>query len=67
MCGLFGVINSNINNCSLFQNSLDKISHRDPDNNNLFDKDGVSFGSKRLSIRDLSEVANSPLFNEKKI
>ena len=66
MCGIFGEINSDTSNLTLFRNSLDKMDHGGPDNTKIFKKDGVIFGSKRLSIRDLNDNATPPLLNETK-
>ena len=66
MCAIFGEINSNISNLALFRSSLNKLDHRGPDNTKVYKKDGVIFGSKRLSIRDLNDNANPPLLNETK-
>lgn len=40
------------------------IHHRGPDDEGFFSKDNILLGFKRLSIIDLSDQANQPLFNE---
>ena len=67
MCGISGIIEFNDKVQLEDLNKMrDTLVHRGPDNGNSFiNKSGnVGFGHRRLSIIDLSEVANQPMFNE---
>ena len=70
MCGISGILNHKSKNENIIFDLLNKINsnlnHRGPDNTKVYKKDGVIFGSKRLSIRDLNDNANPPLLNETK-
>ena len=41
----------------------DLISHRGPDSDGIFFKDSICFGFRRLSILDLTNVANQPMLS----
>ena len=72
MCGINGILY--LNNfrkddpVSLFENDISKmnleIAHRGPDGKGTFIEYPVCLGHRRLSIIDLSESANQPMFNE---
>ena len=65
MCGIYGRINkkSEINK-DIFLSSLDTLKSRGPDNSGTcFDKN-IGLGFRRLSIIDLSEKGNQPMFDE---
>jgi asparagine synthase (glutamine-hydrolysing) len=49
------IIRSKVNQMNLL------ISHRGPDSDGIFSKDSICFGFRRLSILDLSDVANQPM------
>jgi asparagine synthase (glutamine-hydrolysing) len=63
MCGIAGSIN-----CRLTSNELNAIKHRGPDYQQLVEFDlgfnKVYFGHTRLSILDLSENGNQPMFTK---
>jgi len=63
MCGIAGSIN-----CKLSAFELDALKHRGPDFQQLIDFDmggnKVYFGHTRLSILDLSENGNQPMFTK---
>ncbi len=68
MCGITGIYNYTNNdpvNRNIFEKATDAIYHRGPDEYGYFydDKNGVSLGSRRLSIIDLS-TGKQPLYNE---
>lgn len=72
MCGINGILYFN-SYCfdrpesffeSIIQSMNDEISHRGPDGEGMLIKYPVCFGFRRLSIIDLSENANQPMFNE---
>lgn len=61
MCGIFGAIGPQSR--QLAERAVRLLSHRGPDAHGVFSdsKSGVSFGHTRLSIIDLSVLANQPL------
>lgn len=72
MCGINGILYFN-SYCadrpeSFFESNIqrmnDEISHRGPDGEGMLISYPVCFGFRRLSIIDLSENANQPMFNE---
>lgn len=63
MCGICGF---NWEDRSLIKRMTDVISHRGPDAEGHYVGNGVSLGNRRLSIIDLSEHGNQPIFNENK-
>nr|WP_299381552.1 asparagine synthase (glutamine-hydrolyzing) [Allomuricauda sp.] len=63
MCGILGTIPSTEHN--QFKHALDTITHRGPDSYGIENiADEVSLGHRRLSILDLSENGNQPMFHE---
>ncbi len=65
MCGIFGVVNKEINK-NKFDSSLNLLSHRGPDNINRSYFEKFAFGHTRLSIQDLSQTGNQPMFDDQK-
>jgi len=63
MCGICGF---NFENKKLLQNMTDSIKHRGPNASGHYTDKGVSLGSRRLSIIDLSKAGNQPIYNEDK-
>ena len=64
MCGVVGILSSNVDNIFNKTNQLLKIfKHRGPDNTGIWiDKDNqISLGHLRLSILDLSSSGNQPM------
>ena len=61
MCGIAGSVNTKIN-----YSTLELIKHRGPDYQSLIDEEinqnKVFFGHTRLSILDLSEAGNQPMY-----
>jgi asparagine synthase (glutamine-hydrolysing) len=43
---------------------MDRIAHRGPDSSGTFQDDYINLGFRRLSIIDLSDAGNQPMFNE---
>ena len=68
MCGILGIISQNndinINNLESIKNVL---NHRGPDASNYFIQKNIFLLHNRLSIIDLDERSNQPLFNNQKI
>ena len=67
MCGIAGIVslaNERTVDAGLIERMNDRITHRGPDSSGVWVNNGVGLGHRRLSIIDLSTVANQPLFNE---
>lgn len=60
MCGIFGVVNQNIDK-GLAKRCLDTLIHRGPDDFGLKQEEGVTLGHRRLAILDLSEKGRQPM------
>jgi len=60
MCGIFGVINQNIERDKAFD-CLNRMIHRGPDGGDIWQEDGITLGHRRLSILDLSENGSQPM------
>lgn len=60
MCGIIGKIGGKYVKPESF---LDSLSHRGPDNIGFFEENNIMLGHTRLSIQDLSENGNQPMFS----
>ena len=64
MCGINGIVN--LGRTGNFGNQLRKmnaaLAHRGPDNDGVFEKEGIALGHRRLSIIDLSSAGLQPMF-----
>ena len=71
MCGILGQIkiNSDISLDTVrFKRALDLLTHRGPDDSDIFVDKRFMFGHKRLSIIDLSSAAKQPMLtNDKQV
>lgn len=65
MCGIIGYINNGKKNEDIIKKMTNKIVHRGPDDEGIFQDDFVSLGFRRLSIIDLNK-GKQPIFNENK-
>jgi asparagine synthase (glutamine-hydrolysing) len=65
MCGIAGVfeIGKFSNKSSTLKLMLDKLSHRGPDSEGVWQEGPIVLGHRRLSIIDLSETANQPMID----
>ena len=61
MCGIIG---GNGFNKQTIKKGLDKTIHRGRDNSSFVDIEGFFAGHNRLSIQDLSDTANQPMWDE---
>lgn len=66
MCGFVGFTNTSttIDKVQVINEMMASILHRGPDSGNYFSDENVTLGFRRLSIIDLSNEGNQPLFNE---
>jgi asparagine synthase (glutamine-hydrolysing) len=60
MCGIFGVL-SKKNNLEKFQNVLNVLKHRGPDDEGVFINENIFLGQRRLAIIDLSPSGKQPM------
>jgi asparagine synthase (glutamine-hydrolysing) len=63
MCGLSGILNlkKQIVDPAIIRRMSNCMAHRGPDADGFYIKDEIALGHRRLSIIDLSEVANQPM------
>ncbi len=63
MCGINGIVN--LGRTGNFGNQIRKmnaaLAHRGPDNDGVFEEDGIALGHRRLSIIDLSSDGHQPM------
>ncbi len=64
MCGIYGRINKiSVIDKDIFLSSLDTLKSRGPDNSGTYFDNNIGLGFRRLSIIDLSEKGNQPMFD----
>lgn len=67
MCGICGftgeIMDLNEKN-AVINRMTDVITHRGPDSRGVFAEDGIAMGFRRLSIIDITESGDQPIFNE---
>lgn len=66
MCGINGIVSKSKNKEKLIHEMNEKIIHRGPNAEGLFVDKLVALGQRRLSIIDLSDNGNQPIYNEDK-
>lgn len=67
MCGILGLIQKDkLINKELFQEMLNTLHKRGPDQEGIFISGNLALGHRRLSIIDLSIAGKQPMFNENK-
>lgn len=66
MCGITGIVSKSKNKEKLIYKMNQKIVHRGPDAEGVYVDDLVALGQRRLSIIDLSDNGNQPIYNEDK-
>ncbi|MCC6817483.1 MAG: asparagine synthase (glutamine-hydrolyzing) [Bacteroidia bacterium] len=65
MCGITGIIGHDLESGkNLIQPMMEAMKHRGPDAQNTFVQDKVALGHVRLSIIDLSNGADQPMFDQ---
>lgn len=65
MCGFVGYVEKGKKNEKIVKAMADMIKHRGPDDEGIYEDDGVSLAFRRLSIIDLN-CGHQPMFNEDK-
>ena len=68
MCGISGIINllNQPVELSLIEKMTDIINHRGPNGSGYYFGKNIAFGHRRLSIIDLSDAGNQPMFYKEK-
>jgi asparagine synthase (glutamine-hydrolysing) len=66
MCGFVGFTNSINNSNKVIEACAEKIRHRGPDSGGFYIDDGIAMGFRRLSIIDITDSGDQPIFNEDK-
>ncbi len=61
MCGIVGIVSSNVKELAKIATATKTLSKRGPDNRSTVKFDNLSIGHARLSIIDTSKAANQPL------
>ncbi len=64
MCGFAGFVGAVEHREEVLVNMMNTIVHRGPDSEGKYVDEDVALGFRRLSIIDLSEVGDQPLYNE---
>ncbi len=65
MCGIAGILNltNRHRHTAAIQSMTDRIAHRGPDAEGIYVDDHIALGHRRLSIIDLQEIANQPMWD----
>lgn len=66
MCGITGIIDSTPVSKQVLNKMVNAIKHRGPNGNDTYINENVGLGHVRLSIIDLQEDSNQPLFSNDK-
>lgn len=66
MCGFTGFIGALENQEQVLENMMNTIVHRGPDSAGMFTDEKAALGFRRLSIIDITESGDQPLYNEDK-
>lgn len=64
MCGIIGFTNRIDNADSVLEEMMERIRHRGPDAGGKYLNGEIALGHRRLSIIDITESGNQPIFNE---
>ncbi len=65
MCGILGFVGHKLNTQILIK-AAELMNFRGPDYGGIYQKDKINLAHRRLSIIDLSDNGNQPMFNENK-
>ena len=66
ICGFTGEIIDQNDRDAVINRMTDVITHRGPDSRGVFAGGGIAMGFRRLSIIDITESGDQPIFNEDK-
>ena len=66
MCGICGFTGEIVDRETALRGMTDVITHRGPDSSGFYLGEGVAMGFRRLSIIDVGEGGDQPIYNEDK-
>ncbi len=66
MCGYVGFTNTKNDSNKTIEEMMDKIKHRGPDSGGKYTDNDIALGFRRLSIIDITESGDQPIYNEDK-
>ena len=66
MCGITGFVGAVDSREQVLENMMNTIVHRGPDSSGMFVDEDAALGFRRLSIIDITENGDQPLYNEDK-
>lgn len=66
MCGINVIVSKQKNKKEIIHNMNNKIIHRGPNAEGIYTDEYIALGQRRLSIIDLREESNQPIYNEDK-
>ena len=66
MCGFTGFVGAVENREQVLESMMNRIVHRGPDSSGSFVDEEAALGFRRLSIIDITETGDQPLYNEDK-
>ena len=64
MCGIVGFSCHNDNAEAILSEMMERIRHRGPDSGGMYLNGEIALGHRRLSIIDITEQGDQPIFNE---
>ena len=64
MCGICGFTGEVLDRDEVIKRMTDVITHRGPDSSGVFAGDGVTMGFRRLTIIDVGNTGDQPIYNE---
>ena len=64
MCGIVGVTGHPADAAAVLEKMMEKIRHRGPDAGGSYLDERIALGHRRLSIIDITEQGDQPIFNE---
>ncbi len=64
MCGIVGFSCPNDNAETILSEMMERIRHRGPDSGGMYLNEDIALGHRRLSIIDITEQGDQPIFNE---
>lgn len=66
MCGIVGIFNRNGEppDSAMLKRMTDRLAHRGPDGEGFWQENGLAFGHRRLSIRDLTPAGAQPFHSQ---
>ena len=63
MCGICGMAGEKVEESEILKRMMDKMHHRGPDGEGMYQSEHAALGFKRLSIIDLDH-GDQPMYNE---